>query len=136
MTDILESIRRIMVPIHKEGYPFIALAAVLMLGAFVLPLWRIDLEAPQYPEGIGMLVRVNTVEGVKDNDLQNINGLNHYIGMPPVEAPALETALFPIGLGVVVGSALVAALAEAEGTEDAASRATAFLKPLRQALDS
>jgi CDP-diacylglycerol--serine O-phosphatidyltransferase len=31
MTDILESIRRIMVPIHKEGYPFIAIAAVLAL---------------------------------------------------------------------------------------------------------
>lgn len=37
--------------------------------------------------------------------------------------------------GVVVGSALVAVLAEAKGTEDAASRAAAFLTPLRQALD-
>ena len=36
--------------------------------------------------------------------------------------------------GVVVGSALVAALAEA-GT-DAASRASAFLAPLRAALDA
>ena len=34
MTDILESIRRIFVPIHKEGYPFIAIAlvAALVLG--------------------------------------------------------------------------------------------------------
>ena len=29
MTDILESIRRLFVPIHKEGYPFIAIAAVV-----------------------------------------------------------------------------------------------------------
>jgi phosphatidylserine decarboxylase len=29
MTDILESIRRIVVPIRKEGYPFIAIAAVV-----------------------------------------------------------------------------------------------------------
>jgi phosphatidylserine decarboxylase len=37
MTDILESIRRIVVPIHKEGYPFIAIAAV---AAFILgSLW-------------------------------------------------------------------------------------------------
>jgi phosphatidylserine decarboxylase len=36
MTDILESIRRILVPIHKEGYPFIAIAAVL---AFLLGSW-------------------------------------------------------------------------------------------------
>lgn len=37
--------------------------------------------------------------------------------------------------GVVVGSALVAILAESAGSEDAASRAAAFLAPLRQALD-
>jgi tryptophan synthase alpha chain len=37
--------------------------------------------------------------------------------------------------GVVVGSALVAALADGVGAE-AASRATAFLAPLRRALDA
>lgn len=37
--------------------------------------------------------------------------------------------------GVVVGSALVAALAEATGSADAAARAQAFLAPLRAALD-
>ncbi len=38
--------------------------------------------------------------------------------------------------GVVVGSALVAALAEATSAEEAAQRAHAFLAPLRQALDA
>jgi tryptophan synthase alpha chain len=38
--------------------------------------------------------------------------------------------------GVVVGSALVAALAEAGSAEEAAQRAGAFLAPLRQALDA
>lgn len=38
--------------------------------------------------------------------------------------------------GVVVGSALVAVLAEADDPEDAAARATAFLSPLRAALDA
>jgi phosphatidylserine decarboxylase len=40
MTDILESIRRILVPIHKQGYPFIAIAAVLalLLGSWWSPL--------------------------------------------------------------------------------------------------
>jgi phosphatidylserine decarboxylase len=36
MTDILESMRRIFVPIHRAGYPFIAIGAVL---ALVLGLW-------------------------------------------------------------------------------------------------
>ena len=37
MTDIYESIRRLFVPIHREGYPFIAIAAVaaLILGLYV-----------------------------------------------------------------------------------------------------
>jgi phosphatidylserine decarboxylase len=40
MTDILESIRRILVPIRKEGYPFIVIAAVLavLLGSLWSPL--------------------------------------------------------------------------------------------------
>ena len=38
--------------------------------------------------------------------------------------------------GVVVGSALVAVLADAASAEDAAQRAGAFLAPLRQALDA
>ncbi len=38
--------------------------------------------------------------------------------------------------GVVVGSALVAVLAEAGSAEEAAQRAGAFLAPLRQALDA
>ena len=36
--------------------------------------------------------------------------------------------------GVVVGSALVAALADATDAEDAAARVVAFLRPLREAL--
>jgi phosphatidylserine decarboxylase len=40
MNDLLASIRRIVVPIHKEGYPFIAIAAVLtiLLGSWWSPL--------------------------------------------------------------------------------------------------
>ncbi|MBF9232137.1 phosphatidylserine decarboxylase [Microvirga alba] len=40
MTDILDSMRRIFVPIHKEGYPFIliALIATILLGSLWSPL--------------------------------------------------------------------------------------------------
>jgi phosphatidylserine decarboxylase len=40
MSDIIESIRRLFVPIHREGYPFIAIGAVLALiiGHYVEPL--------------------------------------------------------------------------------------------------
>lgn len=45
-------------------------------------------------------------------------------------------ALAPAADGVVVGSALVDALAGAEGPQEAAARAAAFLAPLRAALDA
>ena len=42
------------------------LVAVVLLGAlFVTPLWSVRLLAPQYPEGIGMQIRLHTIEGVK-----------------------------------------------------------------------
>jgi len=79
----------------------LAVASVLVLGAFVFPLWRIDLVAPQYPEGLGMLIRINTVTGIKPNDLTNINGLNHYIGMKPIQPDAIpELRIMP---WIVVG---------------------------------
>lgn len=49
---------------------------------------------------------------------------------------ASAAALAPAADGVVVGSALVDALAGADGPESAADRAGAFLAPLRQALDA
>jgi len=66
-----------------------ALAAVPLVGALLVPLWRITLEAPQYPEGLGMLIRLHTVTGVREQDLGNINGLNHYIGMRAIEPDAI-----------------------------------------------
>jgi hypothetical protein len=64
--------------------------ASLMLGLAVLfPLWRVSLTAPQYPEGLGMYIWAHTVAGIGANDLQNINGLNHYIGMKAIEPDAI-----------------------------------------------
>lgn len=88
-----------------------ALAAVLLLGTFAFPLWRIELEAPQYPEGIGMLIRIDTVEGIKPNDLQNINGLNHYIGMKAIEPDAIpELRFMPWIVAGLAAAGLAAAL--------------------------
>ena len=87
-------------------------AALLMSAAFILPLWRISLIAPQYPEGLGMRIRINNIVGVKENDLQSINGLNHYIGMKRIEPDAIpELKVMPAILGVLIAAGLgVAAL--------------------------
>ena len=34
----------------------VALAAFSMAVVYVLPLWHIGLEAPQYPEGLGLYI--------------------------------------------------------------------------------
>ena len=89
-----------------------AAAALLLLGLFVWPAWRISLQAPQYPEGIGMHIYVNTIEGATEFDLQKINSLNHYIGMRPIVPESIpELRYMPwIVAALVLGGLAVAAL--------------------------
>ncbi len=88
----------------------LALAGLLLIPAFFLPLWTIDLEAPQYPEGIGMEIMVNTIRGQSEWDLQNINGLNHYIGMKEIHPDSIrELDIMPFILGGLAVFALAAA---------------------------
>lgn len=88
------------------------LAAVLLGALYATPLWTVRLVAPQYPEGLGMNIRLHTVEGVKEHDLRNINSLNRYIGMRPIEPDAIpELRYMPwIVGGLVAAGLLVAAL--------------------------
>jgi len=51
-------------------------SACIILSLFV-PIWRIELDAPQYPEGLMLQIHANAIAG----DVDIINGLNHYIGM-------------------------------------------------------
>ncbi len=89
-----------------------AAAALLMAGGFFLPLWQIRLLAPQYPEGLGLFIHVNTVRGMTENDLTNINSLNHYIGMKAIDPAAIPVLrIMPWVLGALVVAALVVALA-------------------------
>jgi copper chaperone NosL len=57
----------------------IAFASGMLVTVFFLPAWRIDLFAPQYPEGLMMNIWINKLTG----NVDIINGLNHYIGMKP-----------------------------------------------------
>lgn len=55
----------------------ILVAAVGLFCVLFLPIWRIELDAPQYPEGLKLQIYANDIKG----DVDIINGLNHYIGM-------------------------------------------------------
>ncbi len=72
--------------------------AVISLGlVFIQPLWKITLTAPQYKEGISMYIWINKITGDTDHTLQNINILNHYVGMKYIEPESIpELKYFPM----------------------------------------
>lgn len=83
--------------------------AVLVCGLFALsftqPLWVSRFVAPQYPYGLNLQVYLNHVEG----DVQEVDILNHYVGMRPVAQMAvLERRLAAFLLAAVCLSAIVA----------------------------
>ncbi|MDX2263270.1 MAG: hypothetical protein SFU84_16380 [Gemmatimonadales bacterium] len=81
----------------------LAVAALLGLGALWLPLWEVRLGAAQYPEGLGLRIYAHTVTGIKEHDLNNINGLNHYIGMKAITPDAIpELVYMPWLIGALV----------------------------------
>lgn len=87
-----------------------AIASLGLIGLFFLPLWRVQLTAPQYPEGLGMRIGISTVRGATPNDLDNINGLNHYIGMQKITPEAIpELKVMPWIVGLLILTGLIAA---------------------------
>ena len=78
-----------------------ALAAVIFL-----PIWRIELDAAQYPEGLELLIYSNKLAG----NVEVINGLNHYIGMKTLHADDfIEFTVLPYIIGFFALSFLVVA---------------------------
>ncbi|MGQ0649377.1 MAG: hypothetical protein ACT4P7_17630 [Gemmatimonadaceae bacterium] len=97
--------------LSSTGRTLIALAAIVLMGLYFVPLWSVTLSAPQYPEGLGMRIWLDTITGVKPNDLNSINNLNHYIGMKRIEPDAIpELRFMPALVGLLVAVALAAAV--------------------------
>lgn len=80
---------------------FLGLAAFCLIVSIFQPYWRMRLLAPQYPGGLEVQAYVNRLEG----DVDEIDGLNHYIGMRPLEEAAqLERSL---SIYLVTGTSLL-----------------------------
>jgi copper chaperone NosL len=85
----------------------IAFSALLMLSAYFLPLWQIILEAPQYPEGLGMKIWLNDITG----NVDQINGLNHYIGMKHIIVDDfIEFKILPYIFGAIIFTGIITAI--------------------------
>ncbi|WP_458627893.1 hypothetical protein [Winogradskyella sp. PC D3.3] len=90
----------------KKAGIIMIIGSLLLLGLFKFPLWNIMLGAPQYPDPLGMNIYIQGIKGVEEFDLQNIDGLNHYIGMKtiPKAEEMWEFSVFP---KVILGMAIL-----------------------------
>ncbi|KAA3616135.1 MAG: hypothetical protein DWQ05_10325 [Calditrichaeota bacterium] len=93
----------------KKSQILMIVGSLLLLPLFVLPLWNISLEAPQYPTALGIDIYITKMADHNEGDIQNINILNHYVGMQKLPEKMKEFELFPIViivmtiLGVIFG---------------------------------
>jgi hypothetical protein len=72
-------------------------AALLVVSVF-LPYWELRLHAPQYPGGLEVELYVNRLAG----DVDEIDGLNHYIGMARLgEAAEVEREVAVLAVGTI-----------------------------------
>ncbi len=55
----------------------LVMAALLVGASLFFPWWKMEFFAPQYPEGLNIIVYPDKLDG----EIDNINALNHYIGM-------------------------------------------------------
>ncbi|MBK6538031.1 MAG: hypothetical protein IPG09_09740 [Ignavibacteria bacterium] len=84
---------------NKTSRILILVSALVMIAIYFVPVWNISLDAPQYPEGLGMQIWINKMTG----DLQIINGLNHYIGMKTIQPDSIQELKFmPYILGFII----------------------------------
>jgi copper chaperone NosL len=79
---------------NKKALIIFIIAVFLLVLLYFTPIWSIQLNAPQYPEGIGLNIWINKITGKNPNDLKNINGLNHYIGMKEIRPDAIKELKF------------------------------------------
>jgi copper chaperone NosL len=93
----------------KRAGILMIIGSTMLLGLFVFPMWNIRLGAPQYPEPLGIDIHVNGLSGENEFDIQNIDGLNHYIGMKILPKPdeMWEFSVFPKVVGVMAALGII-----------------------------
>jgi copper chaperone NosL len=117
------------VPLRAPARLLLVLLVVPLLLSFLFPLWRISMQAPQYPDGLSMdIYSYKLVGGNDGHDVQEINVLNHYIGMRSITRDELrDLDWMPFALAAMALLALRAALLGTVRTMIDLSMITAFV---------
>ncbi len=90
-------------PLAPRARILLVLLVIPLVLSFFHPLWTIRMQAPQYPDGLSMDIYSHTIVGGHDGrDIPEINILNHYIGMKPINRPDLsDLDWIPFALGLL-----------------------------------
>ena len=91
-------------PLELGPRGLLLVAALLLLPTYLLPLWKLTMFAPQYPEGLRLEIFSYRLEGGNaGQDVKEINLLNHYIGMKDLTAEDFtEFKWIPFVVGVLL----------------------------------
>ena len=83
------------------------LSGVALFIVLIVPIWKIELTAPQYPEGLEMFIHANKLSG----DIDIINGLNNYIGMKQIhENEFKEFLVLPYLIGFFAATIILVSI--------------------------
>lgn len=116
-------------PLRGKARLLLVVLIVPLLLSFAFPLWRISMKAPQYPDGLSMdIYSYQLVGGNEGHDIQEINVLNHYIGMHTITRDELrDLDWIPFAIVAMAMLALRAALLGNVRTMIDLSMITAFV---------
>ena len=82
----------------------LVVCSIGLIAVLFVPMWRIELSAPQYPEGLVLKIYPHKLGG----NVDIINGLNHYIGMKTLHTKDfIEFTILPFIIGFFAALSLV-----------------------------
>jgi len=74
-------------PLGLGSRGLLVIAALFLVPVYLMPLWKLTMFAPQYPDGLRLSIySYKLVGGNNGQDIKEINVLNHYIGMRDLAA--------------------------------------------------
>ena len=102
-TFVQNSTRVLGRPLGLGPRGLLLVAALLLVPAYVSPLWNLTMFAPQYQEGLRLDIYSYRLEGGnRGQDIKEINVLNHYIGMRDLaEEDFTEFKWLPFVIGAI-----------------------------------
>jgi hypothetical protein len=104
MRKSIETVNRFLdAPLDVKPRILLVLAFLALAPAFIAPLYNMTMFAPQYQDGLRLDIYAYKLEGGNNNqDVKEINVLNHYIGMKDlVTEDFTEFKWLPFVIGII-----------------------------------